>query len=95
MDWRGRIHSDTEILSGKPVVVGTRLSVEFLLRLFAAGWTEGQVLRNYPNLKPEDLRAIAVYLQSLDGADYAGPAVGAEQGRAGKPLYEEHCSDGM
>lgn len=61
MDWRGRIHSDTEILSGKPVVVGTRLSVEFLLRLFAAGWTGEQVLRNYPNLKPEDLRAVFAY----------------------------------
>ncbi|MDP9477644.1 MAG: DUF433 domain-containing protein [Actinomycetota bacterium] len=61
MEWRERIHSDPKILSGKPVVVGTRLSVEFLLRLFAAGWTGDQVLRNYPNLKPEDLRAVFAY----------------------------------
>lgn len=61
MEWRGRIHSDTKILSGKPVVVGTRLPVEFLLRLFAAGWTEEQVLSNYPNLAREDLLAVFAY----------------------------------
>lgn len=61
MDWRHRIHSDPKILSGKPVVKGTRLSVEFLLRLFAAGWTEEQVLDNYPNLSKEDLLAVFAY----------------------------------
>ena len=44
MDWRQYIHSDPEILLGKPVVKGTRLSVEFILGLFAAGWTEQQVM---------------------------------------------------
>ena len=47
MNWREYIHSDAEVLLGKPVVKGTRLSVEFLLGLFAAGWTEKQVLDNY------------------------------------------------
>lgn len=61
MAWRERIHSDPKILSGKPVVKGTRLSVEFLLRLFAAGWSEKQVLEGYPHLKEEDLRAIFDY----------------------------------
>ncbi len=61
MEWRARIHSDSKILSGKPVVRGTRLSVEFLLRLFAAGWTEEQVLNNYPNLEREDLLAVFAY----------------------------------
>ena len=50
MDWRQDIHSDSEILMGKPVVKGTRLAVDFILRLFAAGWTEQQVLENYPSL---------------------------------------------
>jgi uncharacterized protein (DUF433 family) len=58
MDWWQVIHSDPEILNGKPVVKGTRLSVEFLLGLFAAGWTEQQVLENYPTLTPEALRAV-------------------------------------
>ena len=57
MDWREYIHSDPKILLGKPVVKGTRLSVEFLLELFAAGWTEEQVLEGYPHLTKESLRA--------------------------------------
>jgi|GEM_PF-153538 len=61
MDWREHIHSDPEILRGKPVVKGTRLSVDFILGLFAAGWTEKQVLENYPLLTPEKLRAVLAF----------------------------------
>ena len=61
MDWREQIHSDPTILSGKPVVKGTRLSVEFLLGLFAAGWTEEQVLENYPTLDEKVLRAVFAF----------------------------------
>lgn len=50
MNWQKHIHSDPKILNGKPVVKGTRLSVEFLLGLVAAGWTKEQVLANYPTL---------------------------------------------
>ena len=49
---------DPEILGGKPIVRGTRLAVEFILELFAAGWTQDQVLENYPTLTPEQLRAV-------------------------------------
>jgi uncharacterized protein (DUF433 family) len=61
MDWHEYIHSDPEILSGRPVVKGTRLSVEFVLKLLANGWTEEQILRNYIRLTPESLRAIFAY----------------------------------
>ena len=61
MAWQTYIHSDPKTLNGKPVVKGTRLSVEFLLSLFAAGWTEQQVLENYPTLMMESLRAVFVY----------------------------------
>jgi uncharacterized protein (DUF433 family) len=61
MDWRQYIHSDSEILMGKPVVKGTRLAVDFILRLFAVGWTEQQVLENYPTLTPEALRAVFAF----------------------------------
>jgi mono/diheme cytochrome c family protein len=44
-------------------------------------------------LTQEDLRAIAVYLKSLRGNDYAGEAVSAEAGQAGRPLYEKHCRE--
>ena len=61
MEWRKHIHSDQEILMGKPVVKGTRLAVDFILGLFAAGWTEQQVLENYPTLTPEALRAVFAF----------------------------------
>ncbi len=61
MKWRQYIHSDPEILVGKPVVKGTRLSVEFILSLFANGWTQEQVLENYPPLTPETLRAVFAF----------------------------------
>jgi uncharacterized protein (DUF433 family) len=57
MDWKLHIHSDPSILLGKPVVKGTRLSVEFILGLFAEGWTEQQILESYPTLN-----AIAINL---------------------------------
>ena len=61
LDWAEHIHSDPDILVGKPVVKGTRLSVEFLLRLFAVGWTEAQVLESYPGLSQQSLRAIFTF----------------------------------
>ncbi|QLE48104.1 DUF433 domain-containing protein [Nostoc sp. C057] len=61
MDWQQYIHSDPKILLGKPTVKETRLSVEFLLGLFAAGWTEQQVVENYPTLTPEALRAVFAF----------------------------------
>jgi len=53
--------SDPEVLGGKPVVRGTRLAVHFLLGLFAAGWTQQQVLENYRGLSPEVLRTVFAY----------------------------------
>jgi uncharacterized protein (DUF433 family) len=61
MAWEDYIHSDPEVLLGKPVVKGTRLSVEFLLALLAAGWTQEQILENYPTLTPESLRAVLAF----------------------------------
>lgn len=58
IDWRQYIHADPNILVGKPVVKGTRLAADFILRLFAAGWTEQQVFESYPTLTPEGLRAV-------------------------------------
>ena len=61
LDWRAYIHADPNILVGKPVIRGTRLSVEFLLRLFAVGWTHEQLLDSYPNLTADALRAVFAY----------------------------------
>lgn len=61
MNWRDYIHSDPAVLTGKPVVRGTRLGVDFLLELFAGGWTPGEVLDSYPQLTPEALRAVFAF----------------------------------
>ena len=61
IDWRRFVHSDPDVLVGKPVVKGTRLSVEFILGLFAEGWTEKQVIENYPTLTEESLRAVFAF----------------------------------
>ena len=61
MDWMRYIHSDPEILLGKPVVKGTRLSVDFILSIFAAGWPEKQIFESYPTLTPKSLQAIFAF----------------------------------
>ena len=59
--WQEHIHLNPEILGGKPVVKGTRLAVDFILGLYAAGWTEQQVLESYPTLTPDSLRAVFLF----------------------------------
>jgi uncharacterized protein (DUF433 family) len=59
--WQDRIVVDPKVLVGKPVIKGTRLAVEFLMELLAEGWTHEQILANYPQLKPDDIRAAHAY----------------------------------
>lgn len=61
MNWGNYIHSDPDILVGKPVIRGTRLSVEFILGLFFTGWTEQQIFENYPTLNQDSLRAVFAF----------------------------------
>jgi uncharacterized protein (DUF433 family) len=56
-----RIVIDPNVLSGKPVIRGTRLAVEFIVGLLAQDWTVEQVLDNYPGLTREDVRACLEY----------------------------------
>ena len=61
MNWRDYIVSTPDVIGGKPRVDGTRLGVAFLLGLFAAGWTQEEVLENYPHLTEEALRAVFAF----------------------------------
>ena len=61
MDWREHIHSNPEILTGKPVLKGTRLSVVFLLNLLSSGWTHDQIKENYPIVTDEGLSAVFAF----------------------------------
>ena len=60
-----RIVVDPEILAGKPVIRGTRLAVEFILELLAAGQSEDAILSNYPGLTREDILACLSYASYL------------------------------
>jgi len=65
MDWRERITVDPRILVGKPVVKGTRIAVEMVVDLLAAGWTHQQILDSYPTLSEADVRACLSYASEL------------------------------
>jgi uncharacterized protein (DUF433 family) len=56
---------DPQILVGKPLVKGTRISVELVIDLLAAGWTEQQVLASYPTLKTDGVRACLAYASEI------------------------------
>jgi uncharacterized protein (DUF433 family) len=60
-----RIVVDPEILAGRPVIRGTRLAVEFILELLAAGQTEEDLLTSYPGLTREDILACLSYASYL------------------------------
>ena len=65
-----RIAVDPGILGGKPVIRGTRISVEFVLELLASGATEVEIVRDYPHLKPDDIRACLRYAASTNHDEY-------------------------
>lgn len=56
-----RIVVDPKILAGKPVIRGSRLAVEFILELLAAGQSESEILSDYPGLTREDILACLSY----------------------------------
>lgn len=63
MNWQNHIVSDKEVLLGKPTIKGTRISIEHLIGLYAQGWTEAEILANYPRLTKESMQAVFGYIQ--------------------------------
>ena len=61
-NWRDRIVKDPQILAGKPVIKGTRISVELITDFLDYNkWSEADLLRNYPHITPEDIDACVRY----------------------------------
>jgi uncharacterized protein (DUF433 family) len=60
-----RITLDPGVLAGKPVIKGTRLSVDFVIGLLADGWTQADILNNYPGVAKEDITACLAYARDL------------------------------
>ncbi len=56
-----RIEINPAVMMGKPVIRGTRITVELILRKLAEGASEAELLEDYPHLKPEDVRAAIAY----------------------------------
>ncbi len=65
LNWKKRIVLNPKVLTGKHVVNGTRLSIDFILELLAQGWSKEEVLKNYPQLKETDLKAVIEYSVNL------------------------------
>ena len=65
MDWQEHIYSNPGIGFGKPIFKGTRIKVEFVLKLMAAGWTAEQMAEEYPGIEPDHLRAAAAFAADL------------------------------
>ena len=60
-----RIILDPSVLAGKPVIKGTRISVDLILELLASGWNESTILHEYPGLEREDILACIRYAQEI------------------------------
>lgn len=73
MDWQKHIVTDERILVGKPIVKGTRLAVAFILELMARGWSEKELLENYPTLSPEGIRSCLWYAGQVVGNEHVYP----------------------
>jgi uncharacterized protein (DUF433 family) len=56
-----RITVEPKIMAGKPVIRGTRIPVEMVVRMLAQGISEDEILREYPRLQAEDIRAALAY----------------------------------
>jgi uncharacterized protein (DUF433 family) len=60
-----RITFDKDVLCGKPIILGLRISVEMIIELLAKGASEQEILEDYPDLETDDVRAALLYAQKI------------------------------
>ena len=60
-----RISIDPNVMVGKPVIRGTRIPVELIVRMLAQGIPESDILREHPRLQPDDVRAALAYAADM------------------------------
>lgn len=65
MNWRERISVDPFVCHGKACIKGTRIMVSVILDNLAEGVNETEILKSYPSLKPEDIKAAIAYAAEL------------------------------
>lgn len=76
MNWEQRITVDPKVLVGKPVIKGTRISVEFVVDLLGRGWTVEQILQEYDHLTREDIQACLAYASDVLKSERVYPLPG-------------------
>ncbi len=69
-----QIISDPKILSGKPIIAGTRISVELILDKFASGMTEKEILKDYPHLTIKQIQTAVGYAKNVVSQKIIKPA---------------------
>jgi uncharacterized protein (DUF433 family) len=69
-----RIALDPAVLAGKPVIRGTRLSVEFVIGLMADGWKEADITTNYPGITHDDIIACLAYARDTLSSEKVFPS---------------------
>lgn len=76
MNWQEYIYSTPDIINGKPVFRGTRLSVELVLERLSEGWSEQMIIENYPRLSHESILAVYAFMLQMakDGLLYLPPS---------------------
>ena len=75
MDYRERITIEPDKRGGKPCIRGLRITVYDVLGYLAAGMTEAEILRDFPDLEPEDIRASLAFAADFDRRLMAVPSL--------------------
>ena len=60
-----RIEINPNVMVGKPIIKGTRIPVDLIIKLLAQGMTQEEILEDYPNLEKEDIRAALEYVAKI------------------------------
>ena len=79
-----RVTLDPDVLAGKPVIEGTRLAVDFIIGLLADGWSEADILQNYPGVTHEDMAACLAYARDNARRPSTGVTPAMERGCTAK-----------
>ncbi len=70
-----RIAVNPKIMGGKPIIKGTRITVEQVLKLLAQGLTTQKILKDYPHLSKDDITAVLLYAAKVAGEEEVYPVV--------------------
>ncbi len=65
----GRIVVNHKVMTGKPVIKGTRITVELVLRLLSQGFSTEEILKDYPHLTKDDIAAVLLYAAKIAGEE--------------------------